>query len=60
VPLTEAVKVADLPGASDTELGPTVTATGINVTVALAVWVESAALVAVTEMVCWLAMIAGA
>lgn len=60
VPVTEAVNVADLPAPSDTEAGPTVTATGINVTVALAVLVESAALLAVTVTVCWLAMVAGA
>jgi hypothetical protein len=40
--------------------GPTVTPTGIKETVALAVLVESAMLVAVTWPVCWLAIIAGA
>jgi len=60
VPFTEAVKVADLPAASDAVEGPTVTATGCNATVALAVFVESAALVAVTVTVCWLGIVAGA
>jgi hypothetical protein len=60
VPLTEAVKVTDWPALSDAVAGPTVTATGCNATVAVAVFEESAALVAVTVMVCWLAMVAGA
>ena len=60
VPVTEAVKVAEPPAPSDTEAGPIVTATGVRDTVALAVLVVSAALVAVTVTVCWLAIIAGA
>jgi hypothetical protein len=60
VPVTVAAKVADLPAPSDAAAGPTVTATGYNVTVALAVFVGSAALVAVTVTVCWLGIIPGA
>ena len=60
VPVTPAVKVADWPAASDAEAGPTVTPIGCNVTVALAVFVESATLVAVSVTVCWLATIGGA
>ena len=60
VPVTEALKVADAPAPSDTEAGPIVTATGVRDTVALAALVVSAALVAVTVTVCWLAIIAGA
>ncbi len=60
VPVTEALKVADAPAASDTKPGPTVTPTGCSDTVALAVFVESAALVAVTVTVCWLPTIDGA
>ena len=60
VPVTEALKVVDAPAPSDTEAGPIVTPTGVSDTVALAVLVVSAALVAVTVTVCWLAMIDGA
>ena len=60
VPVTDALKVADAEAPSETEAGPIVTATGVKDTVAVAVLVESAALVAVTVMVCWLAIIAGA
>jgi hypothetical protein len=60
VPVTDAVNVADLLAASDAEGGPTVTPIGCNDIVALAVFVESATLVAVTVTVCWLAIIAGA
>jgi hypothetical protein len=59
-PVTEAPKVADSPAPSDAEAGPIDTATGVRDTVALAVLVESAELVAVTVTVCWLAIIAGA
>jgi hypothetical protein len=51
VPLTEALKVVAAPALSDTEAGPMVTATGVRDTVALAVFVVSAALVAVTVTV---------
>jgi hypothetical protein len=60
VPVTEGLKVADAPAPSDAEAGPIVTATGVRETVALAVLVESAALVAVTLTVCGVAIIAGA
>jgi hypothetical protein len=60
VPVTEALKVADAAAPSETEAGPIVTATGVRDTVALAVLLVSAALVAVTVTVCWLAIIAGA
>ena len=60
VPVTEALKVADAPAPSDTEAGPIVTATGVSDTVALAVFVVSAALVAVTVTICLLAIIGGA
>jgi hypothetical protein len=60
VPVTEALKVADAEAPSETEAGPIVTATGVKDTMALAVLVESASLVAVTVMVCWLAIVAGA
>ena len=60
VPVTEALKVADAEAPSETEVGPIVTATGVSDTVALAVLVVSAALVAVTVTVCWLATIDGA
>ena len=60
LPVTDAAKVADLPAASDTLGGPTVTATGCNVTVALAVCEVSATLVAVTVTVCRLGIVAGA
>jgi len=59
-PVTEAIKVVDAPAASDTEPGPIVIPTGRNDTVAIAVLVESAALVAVTVTVCWLVIIGGA
>jgi hypothetical protein len=59
-PVTEALKVADAATPSDTDAGPIVTATGVRATVALAVLVESAALVAVTVTVCLLAIVAGA
>jgi hypothetical protein len=60
VPVTEALKVADAPAPSDAEAGPIVTATGVRDTVALAVLLVSAALVAVTVTICWFAIIAGA
>jgi hypothetical protein len=60
VPVTEALKVAVAPAPRATEPGPTVTPTGCNDTVALAVFVESAALVAITVTVCWLPTINGA
>jgi hypothetical protein len=50
-PVTEAVKLADAPAPSEAEAGPIVTATGVRDTVALAVLVLSAALVAVTVIV---------
>ena len=52
VPMTEAAKAAEAPPASDTEAGPSVTLTDCKNTVALAVFVESAALVAVTVTLC--------
>jgi hypothetical protein len=60
VPVTEALKLADADAPSDTVAGPMVTATGVRDTVAVAVLVVSAALVAVTVTVCWLAIFAGA
>ena len=60
VPVTEALNVAAAPAPSDAEAGPIDTATGVRDTVAIAVLVVSAALVAVTVTVCWLAIIAGA
>ena len=60
VPVTEAVKVAEAPMPSDTEAGPTVTPTGVKDTVALAVLVESATLVAVIVTFCALLMVDGA
>ena len=60
VPVTEALKVADAAAPSETVAGPIVTATGERDTVAVAVLVVSAALVAVTVTVCWLATMAGA
>jgi hypothetical protein len=60
VPVTEALKVADAATPSDTEAGPIVTPTGVRDTRALAVLVESAALVAVTVTVCGVAITAGA
>jgi hypothetical protein len=59
-PVTEALKAVAAPAVSDTTAGPTVTPTACSVTVALAVFVRSAKLVAVTMMFCWLAIIAGA
>jgi len=59
-PVTAASKAAEAPALTDTELGPTVTPIGCNDTMAAAVFVESAALVAVTVMVCWLAITGGA
>ena len=59
-PLTEALNVAEPPTPRFTEPGPTVTTTGISDTVALASLLESAALVAITVTVCWLAIEAGA
>ena len=52
VPVTEVVNVADWPPVRETVAGPTVTATGVSDTVAVAVFVESAALVAVMVTVC--------
>ena len=60
LPVTQAVNVADAPTPSDAEAGPNVTPIGIKDTVALAAFVESATLVAVTVTLCWLAIIAGA
>jgi hypothetical protein len=60
VPETEALKVADSPALSDAKAGPIVSATGVSDTAALAVFVVSAALVAVTVTTCLFAMIAGA
>jgi hypothetical protein len=60
VPMTEALKVADAPAPSDAEAGPIVTATGVSDTVAFAVFVVSAALVAVTVTIRSLAIIGGA
>jgi hypothetical protein len=60
VPVREAANVADPPPPRETEVGPTDTPIGIRETVALAIWVESATLVAVTVTVCGLAIIGGA
>ena len=60
VPVTEAAKVAEAPPPNEAVDGPTVTATGIKDTVALAILLGSAALVAITVTVCWLAIIVGA
>jgi hypothetical protein len=60
VPLTEAVKVADWPGTSVTDAGPSVTPTGSSDTVAQAVFVESTTLEAVTVTVRGVLMPAGA
>jgi hypothetical protein len=60
VPLTVGVKVAVWLPSSEAEDGPTVSPTGINVTVAVALSAEFAALDAVTVTVCWLAIVAGA
>ena len=60
VPVTEAVKVAVAPTPSDTEVGPTVTPTGVKETVALALFVESAMLVAVIVTFCELLIVFGA
>jgi hypothetical protein len=60
LPVTEALNVADAPAPSDTEDGPIVTATGVRDTVALAVLVVSATLVAVTVTVSCFATIVGA
>src|SRR6202167_4837040 len=59
VPVTDALKVADAAAPSETEAAPIVTATGVRDTVALAVLLVSAALVAVTATVWWFAIIAG-
>jgi hypothetical protein len=56
-----AVKVALSPPVSDVvPLGDKATATGFRVTLALALLVESATLVAVTLTVCWVATTVGA
>jgi hypothetical protein len=60
VPVTEALNVVVAPAPIATKPGPTVTPTGCSDTVALAVFVESAALVAVTVTVCWLPITDGA
>ena len=60
VPVTEAVKVAEAPMPSDTEAGATVTPVGVKDTLALALLVESAMLVAVIVTVCALLIEAGA
>ena len=60
VPVTVAAKVAVAPTPTDAVDGPTVTATGIKGTVALAVLVVSTTLVAITVTVCWLAIVLGA
>jgi hypothetical protein len=59
-PEMEALKVPELPPVRDSEAGPTVTPTGINVTVALPTVVESFRLVAVMVTLCSLAIAAGA
>ena len=58
-PLTLATNVLDCPGPSDTD-GEIVIDTGTRVTTVLAVLVVSAAAVAVTIMLCCVAMIWGA
>jgi hypothetical protein len=60
VPVTEALKVADAPAPSATEPGPTVTPTGCSETAALAVFVASAELVAITVTVCCEGTLVGA
>jgi hypothetical protein len=60
LPATDAAKLADEPSPNETVDGPTVTATGVKETVALAALVGSARLVAVTVTACWLAITAGA
>ncbi len=65
VPLTVGVKLALWPPVSDTLPGDKLMPTGggalaCNVTDAVAVWVGSAALVAVTATVCCVATLAGA
>ena len=60
IPLTLAVKVADCPAPRVTVCGLSVIATGCSETVALALFVVSAALVAVTVTVCGLVMEDGA
>ena len=59
-PVTFAVRVVDCPLASDAAEGETVTPTGVNDIVALALLVASAALVAFTVTVCAEAMVEGA
>jgi hypothetical protein len=59
-PVTVAAKVAEAPTPTDAVDGPTVTATGVKDTVALAVLVESATLVAVIVTVWALLIEAGA
>ena len=60
VPVTEALKEADWPAPTNAEPGVTLTAIGTSVTVALADFVLSAALVAVTVTVVPLAITEGA
>jgi hypothetical protein len=59
-PVTDALKLADAPAPSDTEAGPIVTEIGVRDTEALAVFVVSAALVAVIVTAWCIATIAGA
>ena len=64
VPLTVAVRVVDCPPVSEAVAGVTIIETGVlggtNDTIALALLVASAALVAFTVTVCAEAMVAGA
>jgi Methylamine utilisation protein MauE len=60
VPLTIAPKVAEALIPNEAEAGATDTPTGINDTLALALFVASATLVAVTTTFCWLAIGDGA
>jgi hypothetical protein len=63
VPVTVGVMVVDFPAASEADVGLTemdIGATGTNATVALALFVESAALVAFTVIVCAEEIVAGA
>ena len=60
VPLNDTLNCCVCPPASETEAGVIVTDTGTKEIVALALLVESAALVAVTVTVCAELMVAGA
>jgi hypothetical protein len=60
-PITVAVNCWVWDADKEADTGETLTVTpGIKVTVAIALLVGSATLVAVTETVCWLAIVAGA